>query len=259
MFAKPIVAIMRFMALVILCSVSLSLLGCSSATGVLDGDGGNDNGQDDGADDGVTDDSDGGSSDGLPIGEITGNEVMLEAARSEDGNGGSYEQDERFTATFTLSPVNADESEIFINDELTTMIFGDLSGAGSLTYEESSTDIDPELECTTSTSSGSVQWDVDVEGTYEYIPALGTIRIEAMAVSVSSPSFDMTFTTPGCPELDSVSPINYTWQGPGQGVWGFVTIVLENGHFEYHLDNPLFNDLGELDSYDISVDLGAAP
>lgn len=268
MFAEPLysqsVRVRRLVCALAACAAlpTVALInGCPPAA-VAPDDSGDDEGQDnasnDNQDDGSADDPDG-AGDGLPFGEISGEEVMVEAERSDDGNGGSRTRDERFTASFSLSPTSADQQEIFINDELTILIFGDLSGQGHLTYEESNVDVDPELDCTPSTSSGFVTWDVEVRGDYEYIPALGTIRIDAFAVDVSSPSFEVTFTTPGCPEFDSVSLSNYVWQGPGQGVWGFVTIVIENGHFESHLDNPFAADLGDIDFYDITVNAPNVP
>jgi hypothetical protein len=201
----------------------------------------------------------GGGPGGMPFGTITGTEELKEGTRSDAGNGETSMTDERFTASWTLTPTSADEQQIFINDELTTEIFGDIEGQAQLFHEESGTDVNPELECPTTTNEGSVEWDIDVTGSYSYIPALGTIRLTTHATNVSSPEYQITFTTPGCPEFDSQSPAQYIWQGPGQGTWGFVDIVLENGHYENHLDNPLADDLGAEDFYDIEANVGATP
>lgn len=239
------------------------LVGCPPAVVAPDGggdDGGQDNGSDDGSDGGQDDGSNDNTDDpidgveGLPFGAINGNEVMVEASRFEDGAGGSRVRDERFTAVFSLTPTSIESQEAFINDELTVYYFGDLTGQGQLTYEESGTDFDPTLDCPTQNYTGSVQWNAQVTGTYEYTPILGTIRIDARATDVSSPSYSVTFTSPGCPEFDSASSSNYVWQGPGQGVWGFVTIVLQNGRFEDRVENPLGDELGAIDYYEIEVD-----
>ena len=218
-----------------------------------------DDGQDDGMDDTPGDNGDQLSDGGLPIGNIFGNEVMVEGDFSQSDNGDSRRRDERFTASFTLTPTSVEEAQAFLGDELISYYFGDLSGQAHLTYEESGADIVAELDCPTTTYSGSVEWDVDVVGSYEYTPPLGTIRIQASATNVSSPDYIVTFTTPGCPEFDNMSPSRYTWQGPGQGVWGFVTIVLENGHYENFFENPLGGDLGEQDYYEIEVNSASVP
>ncbi|MBX3396884.1 MAG: hypothetical protein KF841_16135 [Phycisphaerae bacterium] len=194
------------------------------------------------------------SLDDLPFAQLTGNELMVEGARISEMNGDSRTRDEKFTAAYTLTPTSADTREVIINfNEVTTAIFGDITGQAHLTYEESGTDVSLELQCTTTNYSGTIEWDTMVQGTYDYIPALGTTSLTLHAVDVSSPEYIVTFSTPGCPELDSMDPAMYAWQGPGQGVWGFVTIVLNNGQFTKKLDNPLADDLGASDFYEIQI------
>lgn len=251
--------------------ILIGVAGCSTSGGGGNGagnpDGGGSGGSGDngggmgdgggGAGDGAGGGSGGGSGGGLPFGAITGNELLIEGSRVDSPNGDSRRADERFTATFTLNPTSAEEQEVFINDVLTVAIFGDIAGEGHLTYETSGTDVTVELECPTTSYTGSVEWSVDVVGSYNYVPALGTITLTTHATNVSSPEFPLSFTTPGCPEFDSESPIQYIWQGPGQGTWGFVDIVLEGGHFESRLENPLADDLGEEDFYQIEVNAAA--
>ncbi|MBI4716793.1 MAG: hypothetical protein HY763_03235 [Planctomycetes bacterium] len=181
---------------------------------------------------------------------------MLERRFSQEDDGGTRERDEQFTADWALMPVGAETIEIFANDELTIAIIGDLEGQGQLRYMESGTDFSPTLDCPTTSYAGEVMWNANITGTYDYTPVLDTIRIMASATVVSSPEYQLAFTTPGCPEFDSTSPVNYQWTGPGQGVWGFVTIVLRGGVYDEHLDNPLADDRGEEDYFDIHVELG---
>lgn len=194
-----------------------------------------------------------GNTDDGPFEPIEATEVMVEAVRSNMPNGDSRVRDERFTAEYTLTPTSAEERQVFLNNELTIAISGNLTGQAHCTYEESGTDVIADLECPTTTYEGAVEWDVMIEGSYDYIPALDEVQITAHAVDVSSPQYTVTFTTPGCPELDSMNPAAYSWQGPGQGVWGFVTIVLKNGQFHKKLDNPLADDLGAIDYYEITL------
>ncbi len=193
------------------------------------------------------------SADDLPFTELTGTERMVELAREGIGTDNSRMRDEEFTATYTLMPTTFDTRDIFINDEPSIAIFGEISGMAHCTYEESGTDIDTSLMCTTTSYSGGVEWDTMVTGTYDHFPALGTTTLTLHAVNVTSPEYIVTFTTPGCPELDSMDPSVYDWQGPGQGVWGFVDIVLENGHFEDRVENPLAEDRGAADFFEIEI------
>ncbi|MGE3182782.1 MAG: hypothetical protein AB7N71_14220, partial [Phycisphaerae bacterium] len=55
------------------------------------------------------------------------------------------------------------------------------------------------------------------------------------------------------PEQDSQNPAQYIWSGQGQGAWGFVDIVLENGQFQRRLENPLADDLGAGDYFEIQL------
>lgn len=266
---------LRLASLLLSLALGLFLVGCPAAGGGSGGNGdeqqndnmpddGNDDpadgGDDDGGDDGGDgDDGDDGGS-GLPFGTITGTELFVEGTRSALDNGETDQRDERFTATWTLTPTTAEESEVFINDVLTVAIRGDISGEGHLTYEESENSFTPELVCPMDMSAGSVEWDAEVVGSYQYVPLLGTITLTTHATNVSSPEYSVTYTNPGCPENDSVSPSQYVWQGPGQGAWGFVDIVLENGHYENRLENPnQDDDRGDEDFYEIEANVGSAP
>lgn len=249
--------------------VGLLLMGCSAAGGGSGGDGDsqqNDN-SNDMPNDGNDDPGDGGDGDGsgdgdggLPFGTITGTELFMEGTRSAQGNGETDQRDERFTATWTLMPTTAVESEVFIGDVRTVSIRGDISGEGHLTYEESRNSFTPELVCPTDMYAGSVEWDAEVVGSYQYVPLLGTITLTTHATNVSSTEYSVVYTNPGCPENDSVSPSQYIWQGPGQGAWGFVDIVLENGHYENRLENPnQDDDRGAEDFYEIEANVGSTP
>ncbi len=188
---------------------------------------------------------------------INGTELLVEGARDNQPNGESRRRDERFTAAYSLRPTSAESRQIVINfDQFTTAISGDIAGTARLTYEESGTDVTPELTCPTTTYSGMVEWEVEVTGSYDYVPALGTIMLTTRATNVSSPQYTVSFTTPGCPDQDSTNPAQYNWQGPGQGVWGFVDIVLVNGLFTDRLENPLGEDLGATDFYEIQLSTG---
>ncbi|MBK8268041.1 MAG: hypothetical protein IPK83_06920 [Planctomycetes bacterium] len=193
------------------------------------------------------------SADDLPFTELTGTERMVELIREGIGTDNSRMRDEEFTATYTLTPTTFDTRDIFINNQPSTAIFGDITGMAHCTYEESGTDIDTTLMCATTSYDGSVEWDTQITGSYDYFPALGTVTLTLHATDVSSPEYIVTFSTPGCPELDSMDPRNYAWQGPGQGVWGFVDIVLENGHFEDRVENPLDDERGAADFFEIEI------
>ena len=65
------------------------------------------------------------------------------------------------------------------------------------------------LMCTTTNYSGSVEWGTEVQGTYDHVPALGTTQLTLHAVTVTSPEYIVTFTTPGCPDQDN-SPLLLT-------------------------------------------------
>lgn len=248
---------------VMLLNVLLLCWGCSTSpgpggmTGNDNSTAGNDNSGGAGNDNSAAGGNDnGGSGGGLPFRVITGNEEMVEGSRFDEPNGSTSQRDERFTSTFSLTPVTAVESQAFVDNELVEVISGDLEGTGHLTYQESGTEFDPELECPNSSYSGSVEWDINVTGSYLYIPSLGSIQLTTRAESASSPEYTVAFTNPGCPEFDSTSPSQYVWQGPGQGVWGFVDIVLQNGQYDNSLENPLFDDLGEEDFYRIHAEAG---
>lgn len=228
--------------------VGLVAAGCDTTMG-----NGNNNGNGNSNNNANNNQSNGNSND-MPFQPLSATEKMIEGEREDDQAGTSRTRDEQFTASYTLTPTSADTREVIINfNETTTAIFGDISGMAHCTYEESGVDVDSSLMCTTTDYSGMIEWDVMIEGTYDYIPALGTIELTTHAVDVSSPAYTVTFTTPGCPELDRTDPRNYIWQGPGQGAWGFVTIVIENGQFMKRLENPLSGDLGALDFYEIEI------
>lgn len=190
------------------------------------------------------------------FGAINATELLMEGVDSSGSNGSTRFREERFTADWSLTPSNPRTDQAFLNGVLVDVVRGDLSGQATLTYRESGTDFEPELDCPTSSYEGQVEWVAEVQGTFEYVPVLDEISVLAMASSVSSPEYTVAFMTPGCPEFDSMSPSQYVWQGPGQGTWGFVTIVLRNGRYENRLDNPLGNDLGEEDFYEIEVTAG---
>lgn len=262
------------LTLVIALSVGGSMGGCpgnggtGNDNGSIDDDGGGDlpDDQDDdgtlndnGDDDPVGPDDDDGTPDvGIPIGNITGTETLNEGETAQSG-GDSSVRNELFTATYTLTPLNVDSAEAFIDGVLTTYYFGELSGTAQLSYEETGSDTSAELECPTTNYRGSVEWQANISGTYEYTPALGTIRIDAQADNPSSPHYIVTYTTPGCPEFESQNPSMYYWQGPGQGTWGFVTIVLQGGHFGATIDNPQGDDFGAEDYYEIDVYAAGVP
>jgi len=191
---------------------------------------------------------------------ITGAELFMEGASFDEAGGGFRRRDEQFASTFSLSPIDAETGQAFVvpldggEPVLVETISGRLEGQAHLAYSESGTDFTPEFDCPTSSYDGAVEWDVSVEGTYNFIPALRELGLQARAAEVSSPQYMVTFTSPGCPEFDSVSLSSYVWPGPGQGTWGFVTIQLRNGQFDSRLDNPLGNDLGETDFYQIHVE-----
>jgi len=199
---------------------------------------------------------DGGTGEGVPFSEISGTERLVEATNFEPGDGSSRRRDEQFTSTFSLMVLDAEESQIFVGDVLTTRISGNLRGQAHLTYSESGTDVSAGgFDCSTLTYSGGVEWDVTVEGSYSFIPILDEISVLIPDRDHSSPEYTVTFTAPGCPELDSMSPSSSYWGGPGIGTWGGVSITLRNGSFDSGLDNVLGNDLGEEDFYEIHVEL----
>lgn len=234
---------------------ALLVAGCPEGGGSGNGNGNADGDTIDMPDDGGDDGVDNGG--GAPFAAIQGTELMIEGTRDEQPNGDTRRRDERFTATWSLRPTGAETVEVFIDDVLTTSIIGELEGEGRLTYEESGTDVTPELDCPTQNYEGSVQWDVVITGRYEHYPLLSSTRIFAQTSTVSSPEYQVVFTNPGCPEFDSQSPSNYFWQGPGQGTWGGVAIQLINGHFEGRLENPFFDDRGAEDFYEIEANFGA--
>ncbi|MCB9852281.1 MAG: hypothetical protein H6819_04230 [Phycisphaerales bacterium] len=211
---------------------------------------GNENGNSNQNDNGAGNTLPGGT---LPFGSISGTELLVEGSRVNEPSGDTRRRDERFTASYTLTPTSADSRQITINNEFSTAIFGDISGMAHLTYEESGTDFSPGLSCPTTSYSGDVEWDVEIVGTYDYIPALGTIQLTTHATNVSSTEYTVSYMTPGCPEQDSNNPSQYVWSGPGQGTWGFVDIVLENGHFEDRIENPQEDDRGAEDFYEIEL------
>jgi len=246
----------------------LLLAGCMVSGGGGDGQPGpgdmqpdnGDDGSDGNGNDGDGDNGNGNNGGGTPtFGTITGTEEFVEGTRSDDGNGGSRRRDERFTATWSLTATSAEESEVFIGDVLTTMISGDLEGQGQLTYAESGSNFDPQSVCPSDNYAGEVEWNAEVTGTYSWIPAIGELSILARAGEVSSPEYQVSYTYTECPEVNSMSPSQYVWPGPGQGTWGFVTIVLSDGEFENRVENPFGNDLGAEDYYEIRVESSGAP
>lgn len=232
---------------------------------------GNDNGidniMDDMIDDGPGDNDEGGNmndenDDDNPVnggtGEvpavITGTELLIEGELFNEADGGFRQRSERFTATWSLEPVDDVTSQAFIGDTLVDVISGNVNGQAQLTYTESGANFTPGLDCPSDGYAGQVEWSTPIAGTYQYIPVLDQLTITAMADNVSSPEYPVAYMTAGCPEFDSTSFSSYFWGGPGIGAWGGVAIVVEGGAFDQRLDNVSGADTGAADYYDIHVD-----
>ncbi len=224
-----------------------------------DNGGGNDNSNDNNA--GNDNQSDGGG-DELFAG-ISGNETLVEGVDYESGDGSVENRNERFTSTFTLTRVDAENcGQVFVGDVLADKTCGNLQGQAHLTYSESGSNVSPDLECPAEIYSGQVEWDVDLEGTYTILPSISpsgevvydSMTIDVSTATVSSPEYMVTFTYPGCPEFANSSASSYFWAGPGRGTFTLESIVILNGQYDGHFDNPSGNDLGDADFYDIHVE-----
>ncbi len=218
----------------------------------------NDNGSSD--DDQTNEDQNGEGSD-LFVG-ISGNETLVEGEDTELGDGSTETRDERFTSTFTLTRLDAEFcGQVFVGDILADKTCGNLQGQAHLTYSESGSSFSPDSDCPTDEYSGQVEWNVDLEGTYTVLPTIDangevvfdSITIDISTATVSSPEYSVSFTNPGCPEFDSVSPSNYFWAGPGQGTFTLEPIVIINGLYDGRYENPFGNDLGDADYYEINA------
>jgi hypothetical protein len=82
---------------------------------------------------------------------------------------------------------------------------------------------------TTTYSVGPIEWDVFLEGTYEFVPD-GSIHVRFDATPPNGPDYTINWTNPGCPELDTSDLIpGYYWSGNGG--------TLVNGLYDYRLDS----------------------
>jgi len=260
-------AVSRWVTLVAFCAVvgaALLMMGCPGALQAPDNmePDSNDMQPDDGGTNPDGSGDDGGVDETEVFTQITGTEVLREGASSDHPDGGSHRSNEQFTASYSLTRVNIRScGEVFVGNLIVETFCGDLEGEAHLTYSSTSTDFTPDSTCPTSLSMGEVQWDVDLSGTYTISPLVqpsgevvfDAVGIDVNAANVSSPEYDLTFTNPGCPEFDSVSPSSYFWAGVGKGAWGFVTVIIVEGSYTERLDNVLGNDLGDEDFYEIEV------
>lgn len=161
---------------------------------------------------------------GEPFLGLTGAELTFyDVTRIDPVNGQTLYKTERTEIVYSL--VAVDGSRLQGQAHLTLFMFLE-----DVVYYDS--------PCPTTTYSvGPIEWDVFLEGTYEFVPG-GSIHVRFDATPPNGPDYTINWTNPGpdCSYLDTSDLIPGLYWGAGGGG------TLVNGSYDYRLDFELESD-----------------